>query len=93
MRKCHEIIPNEIETITICDREGDFYELFAEAKKQKEIVLIRLFQNRGIEEEKHLFEKMKESPVRGNLAIQMSRNPKEHLPTRIVKMSYHYDIR
>ena len=34
---------------------------------------------------------MKESPVRGNLAIQMSRNPKEHLPTRMVKMEYHYE--
>ena len=91
LRKCHEIIPNEIETITICDREGDFYELFAEAKKQKEIILIRLFQNRAIGEEKHLFEKMKESPVCGNLVIQMSRNPKEHLPTRMVKMEYHYE--
>ena len=91
LRKGHETIPNEIETITMCDREGDFYELFAEAKKQEEIVLIRLFQNRVIGEEKRLFEKMKESPVRGNLAIQMSRNPKEHLPTRMVKMDYHYE--
>ncbi|MEE1276671.1 MAG: IS4 family transposase [Fibrobacteraceae bacterium] len=91
LRKCHEIIPNKLETIMICDREGDFYELFAEAKKQKEHILIRLFQNRAIGEEKHLFEKMKASPVRGNLAIQMSRNAKEHLPSRIVKMEYHYE--
>lgn len=91
LRKCHETIPNRIETITICDREGDFYELFAEAKKQEEIILIRLFQNRAIGEEKHLFEKLKESPIRGKLAIQMSRNPKEHLPTRIVEMKYHYE--
>ena len=69
LRKCHETIPNGIETITICDREGDFYELFVEAKKQEEIVLIRLFQNRAIGEETHLFEKMKKSPVRGNLII------------------------
>ena len=91
LRKCHEIIPNEIETITICDREGDFYELFAEAKKQEKNILIRLFQNRVIGEEKRLFEKMKASPVRGNLVIQMSRNPKEHLPSRTIKMDYHYE--
>ena len=91
LRKCHEIIPNNIKTITICDREGDFYELFAEAKKQEENILIRLFQNRAIGEEKHLFEKLKASPVRGNLVIQMSRNPKEHLPMRMVMMEYHYE--
>ena len=91
LRKCQETLPNNIQTITICDREGDFYELFAEAKKQEEIMLIRLFQNRAIGEEKHLFEKLKESPIRGNLVIQMSRNPKEHLPMRMVMMEYHYE--
>ena len=91
LQKCYEKIPDNIETITICDREGDFYELFAEAKKQEEIILVRLFQNRAIGEEKHLFEKLKESPIRGNLVIQMSRNPKEHLPMRMVMMEYHYE--
>ena len=65
--------------------------MFAEAKKQEEIVLIRLFQNRAIGEEKRLFEKLKESLVRRNLAIQMSQNPKEDLPMRMVKMEYHYE--
>lgn len=91
LRKCHERIPKEIKTVTICDREGDFYELFAEAKRQNETILIRLFQNRAIGEEKHLFEKMKSSPERGALAIQMSRNPKEHAPARIINMKYHYE--
>lgn len=34
---------------------------------------------------------MKSSPERGALAIQMSRNPKEQAPARIVNMKYHYE--
>ena len=53
--------------------------------------MIRLTQNRPTQEGKKLFEQLKSSPVRGSLVLQIGRNPKEHLPTRKVKMDYHYE--
>lgn len=91
LRKCNENLPKEISRIMICDREGDFYEFFAEAKKQEEKVLVRIFQNRAIKDKKRLFDKLKESPVRGNILVKVSRNSKEHIPSKIVKMDYHYE--
>lgn len=91
LRECHIRIPNEVSKLTICDREGDFYELFSDAEEQGEQFLIRLTQNRPTQEGKKLFEQLKSSPVRGSLVLQIGRNPKEHLPTRKVKMDYHYE--
>lgn len=91
LRNCHERIPQEISTLTICDREGDFYELFADAEKSKEQFLVRLTQNRLTMEGKRLFELLKASKVKGSLVLQIGRNPKEHLPARNIKMEYHYE--
>ncbi len=91
LRECHTRIPNEISKLTICDREGDFYELFSDAEEQGERFLIRLTQNRPAQEGKKVFEQLKSSPIRGSLVLQIGRNLKEHLPIRKVKMDYHFE--
>jgi hypothetical protein len=35
LKKSIELVPPEVKTITVCDREGDIYELYAEARELK----------------------------------------------------------
>ena len=91
IRECNRRVPQEINRITICDREGDFYELFAEAEHLKEHFLVRLTHNRMTEDGKRLFAELKQSKAKGNILLQIGRNVKEHIPSQKVNMEYHYE--
>ena len=82
-------LSNDKQKITICDRGGDFYELFSLAYQLNEYYLIRAVQNRTLENENtKLIQKVKASPILGSMIIQMSRNPVQNEPARKVKMYY-----
>lgn len=91
LRQIHEKLPSSLKRLTVCDREGDFYELFSDAEELGEKFLIRLTQNRLTQEGKKLFDVLKNSDVKGSMVLQIGRNAKEHLPSRKVKMDYHYE--
>lgn len=74
----------------MCDREGDFYEFFSEAADLEENFLVRIVQNRMVDDGKKIFNELRQSPVAGGIAVRMSRNTKEHIPSRNVKMDCHY---
>ena len=74
----------------MCDREGDFYEFFSEAADLEENFLVRIVRNRMADHGKKIFNERQQSPVAGSMVVKMSRNPKEHIPSRNVKMNYHY---
>ena len=76
--------------MTVCDREGDFYEFFSEAADLEENFLVQIVQNRMVDDGKKIFNELRQSPVAGSMVVKMSRNPKEHIPSRNVKMDYHY---
>ena len=76
--------------LTVCDREGDFYEFFSEAADLEENFLVRIVRNRMADHGKKIFNERQQSPVAGSMVVKMSRNPKEHIPSRNVKMNYHY---
>ncbi len=42
MNETHQRVPKDIPVLTVCDREGDFYELFSEAADLGENFLIRI---------------------------------------------------
>lgn len=90
MRETKQRVPEEIPTLTICDREGDFYELFSEAAELGTDFLVRIVQNRMVNDGKKIFNELRSAPVAGSIVVRMCRNPKEHIPSRNVKMDYHY---
>lgn len=45
-------VPEDIRVLTVCEREGDFYELFSEAAHLGADFLVRIVQNRMINEGK-----------------------------------------
>lgn len=82
-------MPADIPILTVCDREGDFYEFFSEAADLKANFLIRIVQNRMVDDGKKIFHELRSSPVAGSMVVRMSRNPKEHIPSKNIKMDYH----
>jgi hypothetical protein len=56
-----------VRVITVCDREGDMYELFAKAQDLKEPVLIRIVQNRMTVENKGILVRYGKNGVREGL--------------------------
>ena len=89
MRETLLRMPADIPILTVCDREGDFYEFFSEAADLKANFLIRIVQNRMVDDGKKIFHELRSSPVAGSMVARMSRNPKEHIPSRNIKMDYH----
>lgn len=89
MRETLLRMPADIPILTVCDREGDFYEFFSEAVDLKANFLIRIVQNRMVDDGKKIFHELRSSPVAGSMVVRMSRNPREHIPSRNIKMDYH----
>ena len=89
MRETLLRMPADIPILTVCDREGDFYEFFSEATDLKANFLIRIVQNRMVDDGKKIFHELRSSPVAGSMVVRMSRNPKEHIPAKNIKMDYH----
>ena len=89
MDETHQRVPGDIPILTVCDREGDFYEFFSEAVGLGADFLVRTVQNRMVDDGKKVFHELRSSPVAGSMAVRMGRNPKEHTPSRNVKMDYH----
>ncbi len=89
MNETHQRVPEDIPLLTVCDREGDFYEFFSEAAGLGENFLVRIVQNRMVDDGKKIFNELRSSPAAGSMVVRMSRNPKEHIPSRKVKMDYH----
>jgi hypothetical protein len=69
-----ESIPNDKQMITITDREGDIYDLFALPRREDSELLIRVCHNRRVEHEaKYLWESVRQSPVLGEVTIEIGR--------------------
>jgi hypothetical protein len=76
------IVPSAVRVVTICDREGDIYELFARARSQNSEFLIRAAQNRNtksdpeIAEVQPLFAAIRQIPVQGAFCLKLQRTPR-----------------
>lgn len=54
MKEIHKRVPEDMRMLTVCDREGDFYELFSEAAHLGADFLVRIVQNRMIDDGKKI---------------------------------------
>lgn len=62
----------ELEYITVCDREGDVYELFQFAQEHGAKFIVRACKNRRLEERGLLFEALKTLPVQRQVEIEVA---------------------
>lgn len=93
MRETLLRMPADIPILTVCDREGDFYEFFPEAADLKANFLIRIVQNRMVDDGKKIFHELRSSPVAGSMVVRMSRNPREHIPHRWKIERFHFILK
>lgn len=70
-----------MDCLLICDREGNFYELFAECCSLKLPLLVRLTQKWRLKEksqnEEKIFDALRAMEPAGEVEIRLSRNPLE----------------
>ncbi|MEL4897598.1 IS4 family transposase [Crocosphaera sp. Alani8] len=87
LREVQEAIPEDIELITVCDREGDIFELLAEPLREGSHLLIRAAQNRRVKTEEEidkLFSKLEKLEPIAEMAIKLRRTPRRK--PRIAKL-------
>lgn len=71
-----QVIPQDIQVVTITDREGDIYDLFAMPQTKNSDFLIRATHNRRVDHEsKYLHQAIGEIQPCGTITIELQRNP------------------
>jgi hypothetical protein len=81
LRKTVSLTPEGVQGVTVCDREGDVYELFVEAEQLETGLLVRATQDRALEEAetevKRLWPQAEAAPVAGRLKVEVPARDKE----------------
>jgi hypothetical protein len=83
-------IPGEIPVITVCDREGDMYELFAKAAALNEAFLIRIIQNRMTVESKRILDTIRKKRCQGLVGVTIPRDSRSGAPKREATLQMRY---
>jgi hypothetical protein len=73
-------IPEGVKVITVCDREGDMYELFAKAQLVKEPLLIRIVQNRMTVGNKRILDETWKKRCQGRVEARLPRDSRSSVP-------------
>ncbi|MDR2632630.1 MAG: IS4 family transposase [Treponema sp.] len=83
-------IPEGVKVITVCDREGDMYELFAKAQSLKEPILIRIVQNRMTVENKRILDEIRKKRCQGRVEVRLPRDSRCSIPEREAVLQVRY---
>jgi hypothetical protein len=83
-------IPEGVRVITVCDREGDMYELFAKAQSLNEPVLIRTVQNRMTVENKRILDEIRKKRCQGRVEVTLPRDSRSSIPEREAVLQLRY---
>jgi hypothetical protein len=75
-------IPPDMKVITVCDREGDMYELFAKAQSLDEPLLIRIVQNRMTAGNKRIRDEIRKKRCQGKVGVTIPRDSRSTIPER-----------
>jgi hypothetical protein len=79
-------IPEDIKVITICDREGDFYELYAKATELGKDFLIRVSHDRKSDENEKIANKIRKTGAIGTITVDIPRDSRRKIPARQTEM-------
>ncbi|NET69443.1 MAG: IS4 family transposase [Moorea sp. SIO1G6] len=75
LTKSEQLIPESKKVVTITDREGDFYDLFAYPRRLNSEFLIRASQNRCLDSGEKLWSGVESSSHQGHMTVEVKRNP------------------
>jgi hypothetical protein len=83
-------IPCGVKVITVCDREGDRYELFAKAQDLKEPALIRIVQNRMTAEDERILDEIRKKRRQGRVEVTLPQDSRSGIPEREAVLPLRY---
>ena len=83
-------IPTDVKRITICDREGDFYELYAKALESDEDFVIRVTHDRKSEDDAKTMQKIRQIEAIGTVIVNIPRDNRRQIPARQTEMEIAY---
>jgi hypothetical protein len=70
-------LPEGVKVISVCDREGDMYELFDTAVSGGHVFLIRVAQNRMTVDNQRILDMIRKEACRGTIAIRIPRDSRK----------------
>jgi hypothetical protein len=83
-------VPDEVEPIILCDREGDFYELYCEMMSVKSSFVVRLVRNRKTTDGEHSIAQLKRTKTCGEAEIVIPRDTRSGKKKRTIKAEVAY---
>jgi len=86
LRDSTSVIPEGVHFVTICDREGDFYELYAEAKMLEIDFVIRVTHDRRSDTNERIITKIRQTKPLGTVTVQIPRDSRNKIPARETEM-------
>ena len=86
LRDATSVVPEGVHFFTICDREGDFYELYAEAKELGTDFVIRVTHDRTSDTNEKIASKIRKTGAVGNVTINIPRDSRRGIPARQAEM-------
>ena len=85
-----ETLPEGIHVVTVCDREGDMYELFDGAESKGQAFLIRIVQNRKTVENGKILDEIRAKPCMGRVKTVIPRNSRAGVKEREAVLQIRY---
>jgi len=88
--KTISLAPPGVQVVTVCDREADIYDLFALAQERQASLLVRAEDNRCLQDEqvRHLWPKLEQQPIQGELCVHITGNDKRKERQATVSVRY-----
>jgi len=90
LRGVTEIAPEGVHFITVCDREADFYELYAEAMEIGEDFVIRVTHDRWSVENEKIMTKIRQTKGSGTVIVSIPRDSRKGVPAREAELEVAY---
>jgi hypothetical protein len=90
MTEANTYVPSNVNAIHICDREGDFYEFYAQALAINSKFIVRVIQNRIVQEHKKAFDYIKTVPSCGTVTVKIPRDTRNGKKARSAELEVRY---
>ena len=84
------VVPKDIRPIMICDREGDFYELYEEMLSSNMSFVVRVAHNRITSDGQKAIEQLRKTNACGEVEICIPRDTRKNRPARTAQMETAY---
>jgi hypothetical protein len=90
LRESSAKVPDRTTAITITDREGDMYELYAETAKLDEKFIIRVVHNRKTENGDKLMDAARKAIPIGKFSVLIPRDTRRNIPQHLIETEVAY---